>query len=168
MRTITTLLCILLPLSGLFAQKMLVLERANRAKTTKLYPGEILHFRLAGKENYWYEREITDIMPETNTIFLDNFAVKLDSIVAIKVRRKPIFRIIGGALFTFGASLTVATTVGYLYNDRELAFGGLYGTAAGSMATGYFFLTKRTLNLGKKHRLRLIEIKFPTPDPPRT
>jgi hypothetical protein len=167
MRTKLLLLLFLLPLA-LPAQKMLLLERANRAKTIKMYPGEILHFRLSGQEDYWYEREITDIMVESNTIFLDNFPVKLDSITMIKVKRKPFLRMIGGSLLTFGASLAVATTAGYFYRDRELAYGGLYSSAAASFGTGYFLLTKRKLKLGKKHRLRLIEIRFPAPEPPRT
>ena len=107
--------------STLCAQKMLVLETANRAKTTKMYIGETLRFRLAGKENYWYERTITGMIPETNTILLDNFPVILDSIAVLKVQRAGIWRILGGSFFTLGASLALATTVGkLLYQDKEL------------------------------------------------
>lgn len=146
-----------------FGQKMVLLERANRAKTTKLYIGQALRFRLAGAEDYWYDRTITEILPESNTLLLDNFPVKLDSIVALRVRRKPVIRLIGGTLFTFGASLAVATTAAAIYRDRDTAYGALYGTAAASLATGALMSTKRTLKLGKKHRLRIIEIKFPEP-----
>lgn len=62
---------------SVFSQKMLLLERANRARTTKYYVGDALRFRLAGEEDYWYFRTLTDILPETNTLMLDNFAVKL-------------------------------------------------------------------------------------------
>ena len=157
--------------SSAFAQKMLLLERANRAKTTKLYIGEGLHFRLAGDEDYWYQRTITDMLPESNTLLLDNYPVKLGDISQLKVRRGPFARIVGGTLFAFGASLTLATTVAVFYNDKGTNFGALYGAAAGSLGIGYFLNTKRKLKMGEKHRLRIIEIKFPEPPlippPPR-
>lgn len=155
--------CLIVVFSQGYAQKMLVLERAYQAKTTKMYVGQTLRFRLAGEENYWYERTITDMLPESNLLLLDNFPVKLDSIVALRVNRRPIWRLIGGTLFTFGASLTVATTAAALYRDKDVKYGALYGSSAASLGVGYGLLTKRTLKLGKKHRLRIIEIKFPTP-----
>lgn len=149
--------------SGMYAQKMLLLERANRAKTTKYYVGETLRYRLAGKENYWYERSITDILPESKTLLLDNFPVKLDSISQIKVRRKGYVRLIGGTLFAFGGSLAFATTVGLLYRDKSVDPVKLYGTSVVSMGIGWLMNTPRKLKLGKKFRLRIIEIKFPDP-----
>ena len=158
-------LALLLTLSAapLFSQKMLLLERANSAKTTKMYIGEPLHFRLAGAENYWYQRTITDMLPEKNTLLLDNFAVNLGDISELKVRRKGVWRITGGLAFAFGATLTLATTIAALYGDKDVNYGAYYATAAGSLGVGYFLSTKRKLKLGDKHRLRLIEVKFPEP-----
>lgn len=150
-------------LTPVFAQKMLVLERANRAKTTKMFVGDQLQFRLAGDEDYWYKRTITGILPESNILLLDNFPVKLDSIVALKVHRRPIWRLVGGTVFAFGASLAVATTAGAIYSDKDVHYANLYATSAGSMAVGTFFSTKRKLKLGKKFRLRIIEIDFGPP-----
>ena len=154
-----------------YGQKMLLLERANRAQTSKLYIGETLQFRLNGPENYWYERTITDIIPESNLLLLDNFPVKLDSIAQIKVHRKPVWRISGGALLSLGGTMALAATVGRLvYNDKELDLPRLYGISAVSLGSGVFLLSKRKLKLGKKHRLRVVEIKFPEPlipPPPR-
>ncbi len=76
-----------------FAQKMLLLERANNPKPTKLYIGDQLHYRLTGQEDYWYERTITDMLPDKNTILLDNYPVQLGDISYLKVRRKGIWRI---------------------------------------------------------------------------
>lgn len=143
---------------------MLLIERANRAKTTKMYVGETLRFRLNGPENYWYERQITDILSESNLLLLDNFPVKLDSIAEIKVARRAIFRISGAALLSLGGTMALAATAGrVLYNDKDLDLPKLYGISAGSLGSGLFFLSKRKLKLGKKHRLRIIEIKFPEP-----
>lgn len=164
MRLIYIVFFVLGLLQPLLGQKMLLLEKANRAKTTKLYIGDELHFRLKGKENYWYSRTITDMLPESKTLMLDNFAVRVDSISVIKVRRKPIWRILGGAFFSFGATLTLATTAGrYFYNDREVKVVPLYSTAALSLGAGWFLNTPRKLKLGKRHRLRAVEVKFPDP-----
>ncbi|MBK7937600.1 MAG: hypothetical protein IPJ82_11115 [Lewinellaceae bacterium] len=160
------LFCLLLLVgcfSQAFGQKMLLLERANRAKTTKIYIGETLHYRIAGDENYWYQRAITDMLPESNTLLLDNFVVKLSDIDELKMHRKPIIRITGGAVFAFGATLSLATTVAALYRDKDTNYGALYATAAGSLGVGFLLNTKRTLKMGNKHRLRLIEIKFQQP-----
>jgi len=142
---------------------MLLLERINNPRPTKIYIGDELHYRIAGKEDYWYHRNITDMLPDRNVLLLDNFAVNLGDISQIKVRRKGIWRVIGGALLTFGTSLTLATTAAVLYKDEGTNFGALYGAAAGSFGIGYFLSTKRTLKLGKKRRLRLIEIGLPQP-----
>ncbi|HLP96043.1 MAG TPA: hypothetical protein VK168_18500 [Saprospiraceae bacterium] len=157
------LLLLLLCLSAYTAsgQKMLLLERANRARTTKLYIGDELRFRMVGPENYWYKRTITDILPESNTLMLDNFAVKLDEIQSIKRHRKPIWRILGAAGYTLGATLTFATTVGrFGFQDKSVNAPKLYGIAAGSTAAGWFLTKYRKIRLGNKHRLRIVEIKF--------
>jgi hypothetical protein len=147
---------------SVFGQKMLLLERANRAQTTKMYIGQTLKFRLAGEENYWYERTIMDMLPESNTLMLDNFAVKISDIQTIKVRRKRIWGIAGGAAFSLGATLALATTIGrYGYQDKGVDAPKLYAISAVSFGAGWYLNTPRKLKLGKKHRLRIVEIKFP-------
>lgn len=159
-------LLLLLAAAPAFGQKMLLLERANNAKPTKMYIGDNLHYRLAGQEKYWYERTITDMLPEKNTLLLDNFPVQLADISQLKVRRKGVWRIVGGTLFAFGASLAVATTIAALYNDKDTNYGAYYATSVGTAGIGYFLNTKRTLKLDQKHRLRIIEIQFPQPPLP--
>jgi len=144
-----------------FGQKMLLLERANRARTTKFYAGDMLRFRMVGEENYWYQRTITDILPETNTLMLDNFAVKIPEIQTLKMRRKPIWRIVGGAAFSLGATLALATTIGrYGYQDKDVDAPKLYSIAAASFGAGWFLSTARKFKLSKKHRLRIVEVRF--------
>ncbi len=155
---------LLLAAHSVFSQKMLLLERANRARTQKMYIGQVLKFRLEGEENYWYERTITDILPETNTLMLDNFAVKLTDIQSIKVHRKQIWRILGGGAFSLGATLALATTIGrFGYGDKDVNAAELYGLSLVSFGTGWWLVSNRKLKLGKKHRLRILEISFPPP-----
>lgn len=150
--------------AGAFAQKMLLLERANRAAPTKYFVGQTLHFRYVGEEGYWYRSTITDMMPESGLLFLDQMPVRLSDIAALKVHRRPVYRIGGGMLFIFGATLALAATVGrFGYGDRDLRLGALYGTAAASGSAGWWMLRKRRIILGERHRLRLIELKIGPP-----
>lgn len=155
------LLLLCLTTHSAFGQKMLLLERANRARTKKMYIGDVLRYRMEGKEDYWYTRTITDMLPESNTLMLDNFAVKLPEIQSIKVHRKPIWRLLGGAGYTLGATLTFATTVGrFGFQDKEINAPKLYGIALASAGAGWFLTKSRKLRLGNKHRLRIVEVKF--------
>ncbi|MCC6410130.1 MAG: hypothetical protein IT270_00640, partial [Saprospiraceae bacterium] len=150
------LLLFILPSIPSVAQKMLVLERANSAKTVKMYVGDVLEYRLKGDEDYWYTSTINDILPENKVLLLDKFPVHVDSISALRTRRKPITRLVGGTLVTFGASLAFATTIGALYSDKTINYGALYGTSVASAGVGLLAFTRKKLPMGKKYRLRII------------
>lgn len=155
------LLLLSIPAITSVAQKMLVLERTNSAKTVKMYIGDVLEYRLKGDEDYWYTSTINDILPENKVLILDNFPVHVDSIAALRTRRKPITRLVGGTLVTFGASLAFATTIGALYSDNSINYGALYGTSVASAGVGLLAFTRKKLPMGEKYRLRIIEIRFP-------
>lgn len=146
-----------LPLRG---QQMLLLERYNRAKTTRIYAGQSIRFRYVGPEKYWYTRTITGVSPRDSVVFLDNFPVKIAEIGYLKVQKRPFPRTLGAALTVFGVTLTLANTVSLLRGDPD-PHGLLYGTAAGSFGLGYLLVKPRTLKLGRKFRLRPVVIEFP-------
>lgn len=151
---------LLLGSQALSAQKMLILERANSPRTTKYYVGSPLNYRAKGPEHYWYKVTLDDVRVETNTAVLDAVPVRIEDIAYLKVRKKPVWRIVGGSLVTFGASLTFATTIALLYRDYEYA--PLYGAAVGSFGVGLWLTSPRKLKMGERHRLRPVEIAFPT------
>ncbi len=144
---------------GLRAQQYLLFEKANNPRTVKFQIGDELRFRLAGEENYWYTREITKILPEANSIMLDNYLVKVSDITAIKRPPNTFCRITGGALLSFGIGLTFATTAALLYRDEQ-NYPAYYAAAGASLLGSKFLLRRRTVHLGEKYRLRPIEIKF--------
>ncbi len=150
--------CSLLP-NTLVAQYYLLFEKANKAQTVKYQIGNQLRFRLAGEENYWYTREITKILPESNSIMLDNYLVKVGDIAAIKRPPNTFCKITGGALLSFGVGLTFATTAALLYRDEQ-NYPAYYGAAGVSLLASKFLLRRRTVHLGEKYRLRPIEIRF--------
>lgn len=149
------------PLAG---QKMLILERANRAKTIRYYPGDDLNYRLQGQEDYWYRRQIMDILPDQQSLLLDNFAVRVSDIHSLRIRRSRPMQIGGGALLSFGVSLAFASTVAVLFREREYNYAALYGSSALSFGVGYLMVSKKKIRIDdRRYRLRPIEIRFPDP-----
>lgn len=158
MKKLLSLALLLFGLSApLWAQKMVLLEKANRVKTQKIYVGQQLHYRLTGKEDYWYHRELTEILPEQQTVVLDFYPVKLEDIAMLKVPRR--LRGLGNGLIVFGANLALATTAAAIFRD-DVKYGPLYGGAALSIGTGFWLSSKRTLKMGQKYRLRATEVRF--------
>ncbi len=151
------LLCFAAPLS---AQKMLLLERKNSPRTTKYYVGDVLTYQYRN-DDMWYTSMITDVLVDQRTLKLDQFAIPIDSIGAFKVSKKPVAKISGGALMTFGATLVFASTIALLYNEKDYNYGQLYGGAVASAGAGYLLIKPKRLKLGAKHRLRVVEVRFP-------
>lgn len=153
-------LLLLLLTASLHAQKLLLLERANRAKTVRWPLGTTLHYTLQGDPAYWYTRTLRDLDAKAGTLDLDQFTVKVSDIGRIRKHRKGFLRGIGGTLLGFGFSLTVANTIAVSRGEGGPQAKWLYALAAASMGTGWFTNTKRTLRMGEKWRLRPIEIRF--------
>jgi len=149
--------------SPVFTQKMLLIEKRYKVKSRKIYAGETLHFRLKGKEDYWYKSAIDDILPDRKLLLLDNQPVHIDSISAIYIPKPKITRIVGSALLTFGITLTFASSVAFLNrkNDEQpYNFPLLFASAGTSTLVGYRMVINRKIKMGKKYRLRVIEVKF--------
>jgi hypothetical protein len=144
----------------LSAQKYLLLERANNAKTVKYKAGDELSFRLEGEENYWYKREITDILPDSKSLLLDNYLVKVEEIAAIKRPPRTVFRVVGLSSLSFGVGLGFATLGAVLYRDWSQNYPLLIGVTGASLLTSKIMLRPRKVNMNEKNRLRAVEIKF--------
>jgi len=160
MKKLLIFLLVQMAVLPLFSQKMVLLERKNSAKTTKFYIGDALVYRFNGEKN-WYTAQITDILPEQDILKMDQFTVHLDSIEALRRPKHKAVRVAGGALLTFGATLTFASTIALLYNEKDYNYGALYGSAVLSGATGWLLLQPKKVKLNGKHRLRIVEVKFP-------
>jgi hypothetical protein len=149
-----------------FAQKMLLVEHVHRVRPDKFYVGQQFTFQLDG-DAYWYTRTLQDILPESNSILVDGYLVNIDDITAIKVHRRRIWKVIGGALVSLGISLGASAIGAAIYEDWDQNYPLIIGGGAASFGIGVWLLKRRTLYLKKKHRLRVIEIKFDPPPPPK-
>jgi hypothetical protein len=158
MRLLLSLLCLLFVPLCADAQKMLLLERANRAKTTRIYAGQSIRYRL-GSDAFWYTGTIDDVYPASQSVLIDNQLIRLSDIDRLRWRRSTLAQIAGAAATTFGVTLAIANTVSLLRRNPD-DHGTLYGVAAGSLGLGLWLLPPRKLKLGGKYRLRAVEIRF--------
>jgi len=153
----------LLP-SFLSAQKVLLIEKYGRAKTTKIQIGEEIRYRLKGEKDFRVGY-IEDLRTDTSLIVLGRRYLSPDDIDAFQYdRRAPV--VIGRSLMVFGlgwsffAGLADLTNLGYDYTAKDAIVTGT------SLALG-FSLTlfkKKTIRFGKKRNLRIVDL---TPFPNR-
>ncbi len=163
MRYSLFLILFLFPIALLLGQKVLQLEKLGKAKTTKYYIGQELSFQLNGDRSYWYEDVIRDILVEEGMVVFANRAVKLEEISALRhLSSRRWLRHFGNSLYVFGLGWGV-------FSLGELLVGGELTWAAAIVPASAFVLgwlcqkagRPRKLKIGKKRRLRLLDISPP-------
>jgi hypothetical protein len=152
------LLCLLVYLPQIKAQKMLLLEETGKLRSTRFYVGQNLQFRLVGRENYWYTRKITDILAESNAVKLGENIVEVEDIAAIRVKRKSPWKRFAPKLVVFGAQLGFATALAMA--DKRWGYAPLFLVSAASTMYGTYLLTDKKIKLNKRRRLLAAEIRF--------
>lgn len=154
------LLLLLLPTTLSFAQKMLLLENARKVKPVKFFVGEMLHYKLSEEQSTWFSDEIVDVLPDEQTLILGIQKVKINEIAMLHFPR-PILNGLGKQMTLFGVQLLFYSTIGVVSNPKDsfakkalLVGGASVGT---SILVMKIFKHKK-IKMGKKHRLRVIEI----------
>ena len=115
---------------------MLLLEETGKLRNTRFYVGQTLHYRLVGRENYWYSRKITDILPEANTLVLGDQLVAVEDIAAIQIKRKSRWKRFAPKLILFGAQLSLATVQAVA--DKRWGYTPLFLVSAAATTYGTF------------------------------
>lgn len=164
MRYFYLLFCLLL-LSTLSAQRVLLIEKLNSPKTTKLYTGDYIQYRLVGEEA-WYADRIFDLREDTQSLVFPNHYVPIGDIEMLR-QGKPWARNIGLMLLTFGVSWSGIALLGTATDgDPETGYRSsdaiVTGVAAGTGLLLPALFGTRRLRFGEGHRLRLriIDISF--------
>jgi len=152
------LLCLLTYLPPIKAQKMLLLEETGKLRSTRFYVGQDLHFRLAGRENYWYTRKITDILAESNAVKLGENIVQVEDIVAIRVKRANQWKRFAPKLVVFGSQLGFATALAVA--KKQWGYAPLFLVSVASTAYGTYLLTDKKIKLNKRRRLLATDIRL--------
>lgn len=141
-----------------YAQKMLLLEETGKLRNTRFYVGQTLHFRLVGRENYWYSRKITNILPDAHSLILGDQLVAVEDIAAIRVKRNGLWKRFAPKLILFGSQLALATALAVA--DKRWEYAPLFLVSAASTAYGTFILSSKKIKLNGRKRLIATEIRF--------
>lgn len=150
------------------AQKVLQMEKFGKVKTTKFYIGDEITFTLQDDSKYWYKGVIQDILVEEGLVLMRNQAVKVNEISAIRSFHPSRWsRPISSNLFVFAASWTLFKIATLPFNSGSVfdtKIGVADGVIVGSAVVLGFLIRKifkyRTYKIGKKRRLRLLDLNF--------
>ncbi len=171
-----TVLCIVVVLTAVCiqftsAQKVLQLERAGSLKTQKIHIGESITFKLRHDDAGWYERMIFDLDPDTGYLNLEGVHVHVDSISMIKAENRPLVpTLIGTALQAGGANMILFDVSRGLTWDKErgidetTVIAGAANVGVGTILKALF--RNKVFKVGKRKRLRLLDLDFGGPPPP--
>ncbi len=151
------------------AQKLLQLEKYGSLKNVRFYIGEELKFQLRNDDKGWYTRTITDIDVDNGYLIFVNYPLHIDSIAMIQLPRTSAMQIVGGALQVGGIN-SIVFSLGYnpIFRNEPVNWEGVGFGALGILVGTVIrklFKTKK-FKLGKRKRLRLLDLSFGPPMPP--
>lgn len=159
---ITFLLLSLFALAPVAAQKVLQLERAHRARTVKMPIGQTITFRLDEPDAMWEKAEITDLDVDGQRVKLDLLWYATSDIATLKWSRNGAVRGLGGMLGVFGISWVGYSAIGeFLYNDKDVSWKAAAIIAGVTIPAGLLMTSPRFLKMGKKYRLRVLDVTYP-------
>jgi hypothetical protein len=149
-----------------FSQVFLQIEKMNSPKSIKLQVGTTLEYTLKEYPDVWRKEVIRAIHYDGNLIVLDEGYRTLDEINQIRLYR-PWAKKTGYGLMQFGAGWFlfggIATLVDseYTMSGREIVIGGVFASVGYLIKTLFY---KKKLTMGKNARLRIVDIRFFSPD----
>lgn len=164
MRYLYLLICFL-TVSSLSAQRVLLIEKLNSPRTTKLYVGDYIQYQVVG-EKEWFGERIYDLRDDTQALVFPDRYVAVEDVAMLR-QGKPWARNIGLMLVTFGVSwsgfalLGTATDgdpeTGYRSSDAMVS-GIAIGT--GVVLPALFGTRRMRFGEGERLRLRILDISF--------
>ncbi len=153
-------------LHTLCSQEYLIIERTGRIRTERIAVYDELTFQLKDDDKGWYTRQILDLNADAQLVLLGDTWIPISDITRIFLKRQRVIpNIIGGALQVGGASMILGdlyySTVrdAHQYTEGGIEF-GLLNILVGTGLKALLSPIKYTL--GKKTRLRVIDITFRT------
>ena len=143
------------------AQKVLQMEKRGKVNTKKFYMGEELTFKLKG-QGEWITDVMVDIKVEEGIIIFSERYIKVDDIRLIKSFKNARFaKSAQVSLYTFGIGWLAFSLGGTLAGEplNNLS----WQVPATSLALGWIIkklFYSRKYKIGKKRRLRLLDLSF--------
>lgn len=158
------LLCLLMGLAANEAsgQRLLQIETYGKAKTKKIFIGEQITYAQTGMEG-WHTSYIEDILPAQGRLALSDRYLVVSNITALRYRSA--WPGVGTSLMTFGTAWAGYALIGYTFDGNpETNFSALDAVVGGtSILAGLAmrrFLKYKTIKIGKRKRLRLLDLTF--------
>lgn len=158
-------------LPALVGQQFLIIERTGTPRTERYAIFDEIMFQLKGDDKGWYTRQILDLNTDAQLILTGDTWTPVSDITRIKLKRQRVLsNIIGGALMGGGASMILGDAFYTVRGTPEYTQGGMeFGAiniAAGAAIRALLSPIKYTL--GKKTRLRVIDITYRSTDSSKT
>ncbi|HRF40971.1 MAG TPA: hypothetical protein PK198_19405 [Saprospiraceae bacterium] len=144
------------------AQVFMQIERSGRPKAQRIYPGEVIQYRYQGQ---WYAGEIQELLFDVNMVVLTRHTVRLSDIEALRYQRrwpKPV----GSQIALFGLSWSAWALIGTATDnepglDYRWSDAAVTATAVGAgLALPALVKKYRIVEMGKKRRLRILDLNF--------
>lgn len=148
-----------------FAQKVLQLEYIGKVKTTKIYLGETIFLKTKQDPDAWFEAILEDVNLEAPAVVFGTRIVLLKDIIAIKRRKKSGFYGAGSAM-QYAAAIPISYEIIYGLVNPPIEWKSLAIFAGGSVLLGTLLklIPPKKYKMGKKHRLRVLDLTFYAPD----
>lgn len=163
MRQLLLLLTLSFFSSYVSGQKVLQIEKFGSPKSEKIDMGTLLTY-MVNDDGIWSQGYIRDLRVDQNIIEFDDRFVKLENITALRYERNwP--KQIGTQLALFGLAWSGYALIGTLTDGNpdtnyRWSDAAVTGAAAGIGFTLPLFIGDRTVKLGKKKRLRMLDLRF--------
>lgn len=153
-------------IQNLAGQKFLIIERSGTARTERIAVYDELTFQLKDDDKGWYTRQILDLNADAQLVLLGETWIPISDITRIFLKRQRVIpNIVGGALQVGGASMILGDIYySTVRNAHQYTEGGIeFGLLNILVGTGLrALLSPIRYTLGKKTRLRVIDITFRT------
>ena len=152
-------------LTDMSGQKFLLIERSGSPHTKRYGMYDEITFQLKDDEKGWYKRQILDMNPDAQLVLLGDAWIAISDIARIRMSNKRVLAtIIGSALQGGGASMILGDAWYTIRGNSKYTQGGmefgLLNIVVGTVVKTLLGPIK--YKLGKKRRLRVIDVTFGT------
>ena len=146
------------------AQKILQIEKVNSLKSIRYFVGDEITYKLKSDPDYWYTEIISDVIPQDSIVILQIGYVHLSEIAEVKVTDARKWSVaLGNKLTQFGLSWGFWSVIGGTFSSTPIGWAALtvplVTIGVGSIVK-FLFKSKRH-KIGKRKRLRLLDLSFP-------
>lgn len=153
------------PVTQSSAQVVLYMEMMSEEKPIKYYEGQMLSFKSADYPDEWQTIKIDRLIDDEKLVLYDGGIMKLSDIIEVR-RTRGWANTMGYMLQTFGVAwfgfggIAHFTTSNFSFGVDTLAIG------ATAIASGWIirkFLKHKKYKVGRRNRLKILDLSWPEP-----